>query len=89
MSATEADARLQQVHDNIHASNTVLYGGSNRLPTAPACPVLLQSVVCLLAADWDAVKSSFANPAAHSDATIATTTAYLTFRTRTVLPAHR
>ena len=89
MSATEADARLQQVHDNIHASNTVLYGGSNRLPRAPACPVLLQSVVCLLAADWDAVKSSFANPAAHSEATIATTIAYLAFRTRTVLPAHR
>jgi hypothetical protein len=54
-----------QQQQSIHASNAELYG-ADRLPSKPACPVLLQSVVCLLAADWDAIKSSFANPAAHT-----------------------
>lgn len=74
MSAAEADAHLQQLRESIHASNAELYG-ADRLPSKPACPVLLQSVVCLLAADWDAIKSSFANPAAHSDAVLATAAA--------------
>jgi hypothetical protein len=74
MSAAEADAHLQQLRESIHASNARLYG-ADRLPTQPACPVLLQSVVCLLAADWDAIKSSFANPAARSEAALATTQA--------------
>uniref|UniRef100_A0A383VY74 Uncharacterized protein n=1 Tax=Tetradesmus obliquus TaxID=3088 RepID=A0A383VY74_TETOB len=71
MSAAEADAHLQQLRDSIHASNAELYG-ADRLPIKPACPVLLQSVVCLLAADWDSIKSSSANPAARSEAVLGT-----------------
>jgi hypothetical protein len=71
MGPAEADAHLQQLRDSIHSINAELYG-ADRLPTKPACPMLLQSVVDLLAADWDAIKSSFANPAAQSEAPLAT-----------------
>jgi hypothetical protein len=70
MSPAEADARLQQLEDSIHSSNAELYG-AGALPTKPSCPVLLQTVVCLLAADWNAVKSSFASPAARSEGMLA------------------
>jgi hypothetical protein len=74
MSAAEADDHLQQLRDSIHSSNAALYG-ADRLPVKPACPVLLQSVVCLLTADWDSIKSSFASPAARSEAVLATAAA--------------
>jgi hypothetical protein len=70
MSPAKAGAHLQQLRENIHASNAELYC-ANRLLIKPACTLLLLSVVDLLAADWDFVKSSLADPAARSEAALA------------------
>jgi len=60
MSAAEANDHLGKQVERIHAHNAALYGGDN-LPPARTCPDILR-VVCLLAADWDAMKVTFAAP---------------------------
>jgi len=66
-----------QVYDNgllqrINAANCKLFGG---LQAPPSRPVLLQNMVDLWCADWDAIKLSFAAPAAQGEATAAAASA--------------
>jgi hypothetical protein len=52
----------------IDAGNSRLFG---ELPSKPQQPLLLQNLVDLHACDWDAIKLSFAAPAAQQQAAVA------------------
>ena len=67
--AAEYDSGLLQ---RINAANSKLFG---ELPAPPSRPVLLQNMVDLWCADWDAVKLSFAAPAIQGEATAAAASA--------------